>query len=199
MTTWSQDKYIKALRYAAQAHNKQVFPGTDLPYLVHITLVSMETIAALSVDRSKLDGDLAVQCALLHDVMEDAEKSYLEIRRIFGEKVADGVDALTKRKSFETKKEKMADSLLRIKKQPKAIWIVKMADRISNLQPPPRHWKIDKINAYKAEAIEIYNALKDSSRYLAERLKKKIESYPPPNPFSSLPRQQQEEGKNGEP
>ena len=32
-----------------------------------------------------------------------------------------------------------------------------MADRISNLLPPPPDWSDDKIRRYKAEIIEIYN------------------------------------------
>lgn len=178
MTLWSQDKYIKALRYASEAHNGQKFPGTDLPYLLHISLVSMEVMTAISIDQNKRDGDLAIQCALLHDVIEDAGKSYDEIKTLFGKDVADGVDALSKRKSFETKAESMADSLSRIKEQPKEIWMVKMADRISNLLPPPPDWSDDKISSYKAEAIEIYDALKEGSDYLANRLKQKIERYP---------------------
>ena len=30
MVLWSQDKYIKALKFAAEAHRGQLFPGTDL-------------------------------------------------------------------------------------------------------------------------------------------------------------------------
>ena len=76
MALWSQDKYIKALRNAAEAHNGQLFPGTDLPYLLHISLVSMEVMTAITTDQNKRDGDLAVQCALLHDVIEDADPRY---------------------------------------------------------------------------------------------------------------------------
>jgi len=177
MASWSQDGYIKALRYAAEAHNGQCFPGTNLPYLLHISLVSMEVMTAISISQNKLDGNLSVQCALLHDVIEDAGKSYDEIKIVFGKGVADGVGALTKQKSFETKKERMADSLRRIKQQPEEVWMVKMADRISNLLPPPPDWKEEKINNYKAEAIEIYNSLKEGSDYLAKRLRQKIELY----------------------
>mgnify|MGYP001312319257 CR=1 FL=1 len=63
MALWSQDKYVKTLRYAAEAHSGQAFPGTDLPYLLHISLVSMEVMTAISMDQNKRDGDLAVQCA----------------------------------------------------------------------------------------------------------------------------------------
>jgi (p)ppGpp synthase/HD superfamily hydrolase len=76
-STWSQEKYITALRYAAAAHNGQKLPGTDLPYLVHVTMVAMEVIAALAREDG-LSGDLAVQCALLHDVIEDGGKSCFE-------------------------------------------------------------------------------------------------------------------------
>ena len=48
---WSQDIYINAYRFAAEAHwnrkKKQVVPGTDIPYLMHFSLVAMEVIAAL--------------------------------------------------------------------------------------------------------------------------------------------------------
>ena len=49
------------------------------------------------------------------DVIEDAGKSYDEIKALFSKDVADGVEALSKRKSFGTKAESMADSLRRIK------------------------------------------------------------------------------------
>jgi len=54
-----------------------------------------------------------------------------------------------------------------------------MADRISNLLPPSLDWNDDKISSYKAEAIEIYNSLKDGSDYLAKRLRQKTDKYPP--------------------
>ena len=47
---WAQDKYIKAYRFAAEAHNGQLVPGTTLPYIVHISLVAMEITAALAVE-----------------------------------------------------------------------------------------------------------------------------------------------------
>ena len=70
-STWSQEKYIKALKFAAEAHNGQTVPGSDLPYIVHVTMVAMEVIAALAHEDG-MDGDLVVQCALLHDAIEDA-------------------------------------------------------------------------------------------------------------------------------
>lgn len=45
---------------------------------------------------------------------------------------------------WERKKLQMQDSLRRIKSQPREVWMVKMADRITNLQPPPGHWSEEK-------------------------------------------------------
>lgn len=172
---WSQDKYTEAYRFAAHAHNGQLVPGTDLPYVMHLSFVSVEVIACL--EREELsDGDLAVQCALLHDVIEDTPTSYQDVEREFGSRVAQGVLALTKNESL-AKERRMQDSLLRIKQQPDEIWIVKLADRICNLAPPPAHWNREKIERYREEAIEIYDALSAASDYLSERLAMKIEKY----------------------
>jgi (p)ppGpp synthase/HD superfamily hydrolase len=55
--------------------------------------------------------------------------------------------------------------------------MVKLADRISNLQPPPRHWSKDRIRDYHREAQVIHDALKDASAFLAGRLRLKIKEY----------------------
>jgi (p)ppGpp synthase/HD superfamily hydrolase len=71
----------------------------------------------------------------------------------------------------------MADSLARVKEQPREIGMVKLADRIVNLQPPPANWSSEKRSKYREEAIQIHEALRDSSSFLAERLLKKISEY----------------------
>jgi (p)ppGpp synthase/HD superfamily hydrolase len=172
---WSQEKYTRAYWFAAEAHKAQLIPGKDLPYLIHIGLVSMEIIACLNVEKEH-DGDLAVQCAILHDVIEDTSIMYPEIEVIFGERVAQGVLALTKDKKIP-KERRIQDSLQRIRQQPHEVWMVKLADRISNLAAPPQYWEKEKIVNYREEAIEIYDALYDASHYLSKRLEKKIDEY----------------------
>jgi (p)ppGpp synthase/HD superfamily hydrolase len=71
----------------------------------------------------------------------------------------------------------MADSLERVRKQPKEIWMVKMADRVTNLQPPPKNWTPEKINRYREESIIIHERLQNGSSYLASRLLEKIDHY----------------------
>ena len=173
--SWSQSSYIKAYRFAAEAHKGQLFPGTDLPYLMHISFVSMEILACLEVEK-KHDGDLAIQCALLHDIIEDTDVTYSEVEASFGSNVARGVLALTKNESLP-KEQRMRDSLERIRQQPYEIWMVKLADRITNLAPPPHYWRKDKVERYREEAIEIHQMLHEASGYLSQRLVSKIDEY----------------------
>jgi (p)ppGpp synthase/HD superfamily hydrolase len=137
----------------------------------------MEVMACIAMEANIDDPDLAVQCALLHDTIEDTDAEYDLLCREFGAAVADGVLALSKDASIASRHERMRDSLARIKQQPREIWIVKLADRISNLQPPPGHWTEEKIADYKAEAQMILDELGDASEVLGLRLRQKIEGY----------------------
>lgn len=170
---YSPDRYVAALRFAAAKHHAQKVPGTDLPYVVHVVSVAAEVIAALAPG---MDGDLAVTCALLHDTIEDTGTRYEEIVEAFGVTVADGVRALSKDERV-AKAERMADSLRRIREQPHEIWMVKLADRITNLAPPPAHWTPEKCSAYREEAIAIADALGAANPLLDARIRGRIAAY----------------------
>ena len=165
--------------FAAEAHGDQKVPGTELPYMTHIGNVMLEVMAAIENSYVE-EPDLAIQCAILHDVIEDTPISVDNVEAMFGPRVTAGVLALTKDKSMATKQDQMIDSLSRIQKQPHAVWCVKMADRITNLRPPPPHWSTEKAIGYRAEAQTIYDALHKGNDYLADRLAEKIEAYPIP-------------------
>lgn len=171
-----QDAWIAAWRYAAELHKDQQFSGTALPYIVHLGMVSMEILAAHAM--APLDDiALAMQCAALHDAMEDQGVSHAALAGRFGSAVADGVAALSKQSGLE-KQAAMEDSLRRIRAQPAEVWCVKLADRISNLQPPPGHWSPEKIVRYREQAREILDALGAANTALAARLAEKIAAYP---------------------
>lgn len=172
---WSQDRVMAASLFAARAHAGQLVPGSELPYLLHVTQVALEVTAALQAEPGH-DADLAIQCALLHDTVEDTPVTYEELTSMFGHAVADGVLALTKDEALP-KEQQMADSLRRITAQPHAVWIVKLADRIVNLQPPPEKWQTHKIEAYREESRGILATLGAASPLLAARLAEKIEAY----------------------
>lgn len=177
---WSQDSYTKALKFAARAHQGQTLEGSrvgaDLPYVVHVCMVAMEVIAVFQEEKG-FNEDFAVQVALLHDVIEDAKITYRQIADEFRLSVAEGVRALSKKDLTLPKNLRLEDSLHRIRQQPREVWMVKMADRITNLQPPPWNWNKEKIGQYLEEAIQIHKALAEASPFLSARLLEKIKNY----------------------
>mgnify|MGYP000551063380 CR=1 FL=1 len=178
--TWNPDLYKKAWDFAALAHKGQTYGGSEegvhVEYISHIGSVAMEVISGLE-GAPDCDADLAIQCALLHDVIEDTDWTYEQVLEKFGKSVADGVQALSKDTSLPTKREQMEDSLRRIKEQPKEVWMVKLADRITNLYSSPYYWNHKKQLKYQEEARLIYDALHECNPKLAKRLAKKIEAY----------------------
>jgi 5'-deoxynucleotidase YfbR-like HD superfamily hydrolase len=172
--------YKRAIALAGKWHREQTVPGSDLPYLVHVAKVAMEVIAATEGEKG-VDRDLAVACALLHDTIEDVARGDVprveaEILQGFGREVLAGVAALTKDQALP-KPERMADSLRRIREQPREVWMVKLADRITNLEPPPAHWEEDKKRRYLDEAREILSALGEASGALRQRFERKLSEY----------------------
>ncbi len=146
---WSQDRYVEALRFAAQAHGEQKTP-MGVPYVAHLAAVTMEVMAALRAEPGH-DEDLAVVCALLHDVVEDTATTLADVDAAFGPRVAAGVAALTKDGTLD-KPRAMRESLARILAQPPEIAVIKLGDRITNLATPtPPHWTAKKIAAYREE------------------------------------------------
>ncbi|WP_372367617.1 HD domain-containing protein [Candidatus Uabimicrobium sp. HlEnr_7] len=177
---WSPDVYKKAWDFATSAHSKQTYGGKKkgirVPYINHIASVAMELTWGLQ-HTPNCYHDLAITCALLHDTIEDTKITYNDILQTFGKNVADGVMSLTKNEQLPTKNQQMLDSLERIKQQPFEVWMVKIADRITNLYHPPHYWKKDKILRYQQEAEIIHDHLHKSNQLLAERLKIKIKEY----------------------
>lgn len=172
---WNPDSYLKAWEFACNAHLEQKIPGSEIPYINHIAAVAMEVMTAIAQHPIQ-EADLAIQAALLHDTLEDTKITYKDILDNFGQAVAEGVLALTKNMEL-AKPEQMQDSLNRILLQPKAIWMVKLADRIDNLQAPPYYWTTEKMQKYQKEALLIYNTLGQANDILAKRLLTKIENY----------------------
>lgn len=172
---FDRDLYMRAWHFASTRHGAQLVKGTQMPYITHVGAVAMEVLATLAVEEIA-DPDLAVACALLHDTIEDAEVKQSEIAAEFGAGIADGVLALSKDKQLGAD-EAMADSLRRIKLQPREVWIVKLADRAVNMSPAPVNWTVEKRRAYLRAASEILDALGSASVSLAARLREKMARY----------------------
>jgi guanosine-3',5'-bis(diphosphate) 3'-pyrophosphohydrolase len=173
--SWSSEGYVRALQLAAHWHRDQKVPGTELPYLVHVTSVCAEVQRALAEEATP-QPDVAVQGALLHDILEDTPMSFDALSAEVGGAVAAVVAALSKDPALP-KAEQMADSLRRIQLQPREASVIKLADRITNLSAPPSYWTRAKCAAYRAEAEQILAALGPASPFLAARLRQRIEAY----------------------
>lgn len=178
--TWSMESLKLAWELATRAHDGQKYgggaKGEMVEYLNHIGTVVFEIMNALNHEPGH-NADLAVQCAVLHDVIEDSPVTYDDVLAQFGKATADGVSALTKDESLPDKSAQMKDSLRRIKEQPKEVWMTKMADRITNLYMPPHYWSTEKRKNYQAEGQLIHDELHAASPFLAARLQEKIDDY----------------------
>jgi (p)ppGpp synthase/HD superfamily hydrolase len=115
-------------------------------------------------------------CAVLHDIVEDTGTTVEEVAAKFGDEIARGVLALSKDPNLP-KGEQLDDSLRRIRECPREVWVVKLADRITNLDDPPHYWTSEKRRTYQEEARRIHAALAEAHAALGARLAEKIEAY----------------------
>jgi len=178
---YSTEMYKEIFAFALKAHKEQKTPN-GLPYSFHIVSVANEIINSLFMNRISYDeANVAIACALLHDVNEDTNETVNKYTLPLGiensQTIEDGVLALTKDETLGSKQIQMKDSLKRLKQMPPCVQMVKLADRITNLAPAPLFWNKAKRQNYVNEAKEILEALKDSNSYLANKLQNKIDNY----------------------
>lgn len=170
-----QTLYQETIRFAAERHGSQKVKGTKLPYIVHLSNVAMELFMAARKTHG-FDIGYAIQVALLHDTIEDTPTTRVELEKLFGKDIADAVWALTKDPKL-LEDYRLSDSLAKIRKLPREIAAVELADRITNLQAPPKSWTKNRIREYLYDSQQILAALHGANEYLEKRLEQKIEEY----------------------
>lgn len=179
---WNQDNYNKIIDFVGRAHNGQMNYAKDMPYVVHLAKVADEAIKLVVSGNYVGNPDLLIAVALLHDILEDTNTTYEQLEYMFGETVAKCVLSLTRNTQLDedgsiVREASLLDSIQRIKKQPIEAAIVKLCDRITNLQDVPVIWTRDKVEQYKKESQILLNELGYANEYLKERLRQKIENY----------------------
>jgi guanosine-3',5'-bis(diphosphate) 3'-pyrophosphohydrolase len=151
------DEAQEARELAKDAHEGQFRKGTNEPYFLHLAEVAM--IIGGFAEQNLLTPEeykIAIASAWLHDTVEDCGIELSKINKLFGQEVAEVVDALTKNKKSQLIMDPMTDSLFRIELCGKVASIVKTADRISNLSwTPPESWTSKKIRRYGQEGRHI--------------------------------------------
>ena len=122
-------RFEEALLYAYQLHASQERKGTRIPYFAHL----MGVTALVLEDGGDEDQAIA---ALLHDAVEDqgGMVTYHEIRRRFGDQVAQMVDGLTDaygspKPPWRERKERYLDHL---RKAGPEIRRISLADKLHN-------------------------------------------------------------------
>lgn len=124
---------IKALNIAAEAHRNQERKGTQLPYIIHPVSVCF---MVAKYKTSKRAEELQV-AALLHDVIEDTNLTFIDIATEFTPLVATLVQELT---SDELEIKEIGKSAY-LKKKMVAMssygLVLKLLDRLVNIMDRP--------------------------------------------------------------
>ena len=134
----------RAFQYAYDGHNGQNRKSGE-PYITHPLHVAIY-LCELNFDKE------TIAAALLHDLVEDTEISYDDLKKEFGEEVADIVDGVTKldKIKYSTNEEAKADAIRKMviaMSKDIRVLILKLADRLHNIQTIEYHqdWKQEKI------------------------------------------------------
>ena len=146
----------KAYVYAMTAHGKQ-FRASGDPYFTH----PLEVAAILT--ELKLDVP-TIATALLHDTVEDTYVTIDDVKKNFGDEIANLVDGVTKLSQLElfserTKQAENFRKLMLAMSNDIRVLLVKLADRLHNMRTLNHIEKPDKRRRIAQETIDIYAPL----------------------------------------
>lgn len=151
-----QNKLIrKAFDIALDAHKDQR-RKTGEPYIYHP--IEVAKIVANEIGL----GATSIACALLHDVVEDSDYTYEDLRKLFGEKIANIVNGLTKisvmnHQNISIQSENYRKLLLTLSEDFRVI-LIKIADRLHNMRTL-ESMSPDKQKKIASETVYIYAPL----------------------------------------
>ena len=139
------ERIEKAFRFAHNAHYG-VRRLSGEPYIMHPLAVAKIVVSEIGL------GSTSISAALLHDVVEDTDYTVADIENLFGEKIAQIVDGLTKISGgvFGDKASEQAENfrkLLLTMSDDIRVVLIKIADRLHNMrtlsaQPIEKQYKI---------------------------------------------------------
>ena len=165
------DIITKAFNFAKQAH-KGVRRLSGEPYIMHPIAVAQIACSEMGL------GSTSISAALLHDVVEDTDYTVEDIENIFGHKIAQIVDGLTKisggifGEQASAQAENFKKLLLTMSEDIRVI-LIKICDRLHNMrtldsQPANKQYKI------AGETLYIYAPL--ANRLGLNKIKTELEN-----------------------
>jgi GTP pyrophosphokinase len=142
----------KAFDIALDAHKDQRRKSGE-PYIYHPIAVAKIVATEIGL------GATSIACALLHDVIEDSDYTYEDIKKIFGEKIANIVNGLTKisimnHQNISVQSENYRKLLLTLSEDFRVI-LIKIADRLHNMRTL-ESMTPDKQKKIASETVYIY-------------------------------------------
>ena len=144
-------KLLECWDFASKYHKSQWYGSK--PYMYHLKKVS-----DVALDLNFTDESILMGC-LLHDIIEDTEVSYKDIKDNFGEEVAEIVYCVTDELG-RSRKERKSKTYKKIRNNPKSI-VVKLCDRISNITESmgSENFNIKLMKMYLDEHIDFVNGI----------------------------------------
>src|SRR5215813_9353822 len=166
-----EDALNRAYVFSMKAHGSQERASGD-PYFSH----PLEVANILT--KMKLDG-ASIITALLHDTVEDTEATLEQIEHLFGKEVARLVDGVTKLSRIELQSDhsKHAENFRKLvlaMSEDIRVLLVKLADRLHNMQTLDHISDVEKRKRIARETLEIYAPL--AERIGMHRMKDDLEN-----------------------
>lgn len=149
------DLIERAYLYAQNAHKDQTRESGE-PYFMHPCAVA-SILLELEMDSA------TIAAALLHDVVEDTPSTLDEIRRLFGDEIAQLVSGLTKigKVEYQNTEERQAENIRRMllaMSNDIRVILIKLADRLHNMRTL-QYREQSKQKAVARETLDIYAPL----------------------------------------
>lgn len=150
--------YFEALAFAAEQHKYQRRGGYDpLPYINHLIKVSTAIIQV-----GKEDNPNIILASILHDVIEDSDTSYEDLKERFGAVVADVVTELTDDMNlpYQERKDLQVNRAQQLSDAARKIRIADKASNIRDIFTYPLDWTREKKIAYLENSLAVVDQIR---------------------------------------